>query len=302
MAKILITGGSGLLGRAISRTLLELGHQPMWLSREAGQSGAILKFRWDPETNFIDPAALQGVEYVIHLAGAGIVDKAWSPGYRQEIVNSRVRSSQTLYEAITKQGISIKKLVGASAVGYYGSAESEHSYSEDDEAGTDFLASVCKEWESSYKVFAQSGIQTAIVRLGIVLGKDGGAYPKLARMAKLGLGTVLGKGTQYLPWVHLEDAAAIFVKLLFDETLSGTYNAVSSECQSNREFTHQLATSFKRKVLLPRIPAWVLRLVLGERAISLTHGLKINNGKLISSGYHFKFDNLPTCLADLAQN
>lgn len=302
MAKILITGGSGLLGKAISKLLLKMGHQVRLLSRTGGETNGIHKFRWDPSSGYIDLSAFEGVSHVIHLAGAGIADRAWTSTYKKEILNSRVHTAQLLFDSIVRHNFPIEKIVGASAVGYYGSVPSEHIYSETDPAGADFPAEVCKDWEQSYAAFSQKGIPLAIVRLGIVLAHEGGAYKKLAPIFKHGLGTVFADGKQYFPWIHIDDAAAIFVKLLFDNSLTGAYNAVSSDVINNREFAMQLARSLNSKLRLPVIPEWMLRFALGQRALSVTRGLKIDNAKIKSAGFSFKYDDIQTCLLDLAKH
>jgi len=299
MAKILITGGSGLVGSAISELLLKQGHEPRWLSREKGTAGRIQKFKWDLSTNYIDPAAFDGVEAVIHLAGAGIIDKRWTNSYKKEISDSRVKSSALLFDSLSKNNYKIKTLVGASAVGYYGSAESEHTYTETDSAGNDFLSEVCKIWEKSYTPFLEAGIRTSIIRTGIVLSKNGGAYAKMVPPFKFGLGAALGSGRQYFPWIHMDDLVGIFVHTLFNEKTHGPYNAASTEPVTNKQFSQSLAKSLHKPFFLPNVPAFALNLVLGESAVTVTRGVKISNEKIKKSGYRFQYDALEKALENL---
>ena len=299
MAKILITGGTGLVGRAISELLLKHGHEPRWLSREAGMWNGIRKFKWDVKTNYIDEAAFVDVEAVIHLAGAGIIDKRWTDSYKKEIIDSRVMSSRLLYDVITKNKYPIKTLVGSSAVGYYGSETSDKTYSETDVVGTDFLAKVCAEWEKSYTPFVELGIRTVIVRTGIVLSNKGGAYTKMKPAFNLGLGASVATGKQYFPWIHIADLTNFYMQSVLEPRYHGTYNAVVSYTPTNKEFSKQFAKSLHRPFFLPNVPEFILKAVLGERAITLTSGLKINNAKIKGEGFVFEFDDLANALGDL---
>jgi len=300
MAKILITGGSGLVGKAISELLLKQGHEPRWLGRESGSWHEIQKFKWDISKNYIDEKSFEGVESIVHLAGAGIIDKCWADSYKKEIIDSRVKSSQLLFETISKNNFKIKTLIGASAVGYYGSVQSEHSYEENDAPGKDFLAETCSAWEKSYSPFINSGIRTVVIRTGIALSEKGGAYAKMLPPFKIGLGAAIGNGKQYFPWIHIKDLAGIFIYGLLHPSLNGPYNASSSEPISNKEFSKQLAKSLKRPFFLPNIPEFALKLVLGERAMTVTTGLKISNKKIKKEGFVFEFDDLGKALEDLS--
>lgn len=302
MAKILITGGSGLVGRAISELLLKQGHEPRWLSRESGSSGRIQKFKWDVSKNYIDLRAFEDVEHIVHLAGAGIIDKCWSEAYKKEIIDSRVKSSAFLFSIISQNKFKIKTLAGASAVGYYGSLASEHDFKEADAPGNDFLAEVCIEWEKSYKDFVSANIRTPIIRTGIVLSKDGGAYAKMVPPFKFGFGAAIGSGHQYFPWIHINDLAGIYVYTLFNEQASGPYNAAASQPVTNKEFSKALSQSLDKPFFLPNVPEFALKLVLGERAVTVTTGLKISNEKIKKEGYKFEFDDLEKTLKDLAKN
>ena len=301
MAKILITGGSGLVGRAISELLLKLGHEPRWLSREAGIWKGIQKFKWNVKTNYIDASAFSDVEAVIHLAGAGIIDKRWTDAYKKEIIESRVESSRLLFNTIATNKYPIKTYVGSSAVGYYGSGLNDRVYTETDAAGNDFLAHVCKEWEKSYAPFMELGIRTVIIRTGIVLSNEGGAYKKMKPAFSLGLGAAIASGKQYFPWIHISDLANFYVQSVIEPSYRGIYNAVASITPNNKEFSKQLAKSLHRPFFLPNIPEFILKCILGERAITLTSGLRIDNSNIKKSGFVFEFDDLADALEDLSR-
>ncbi len=292
MAKILITGGSGLIGKAVSELLLKKQHQLVWLSRQAGEWNGIKKYKWDIDGSYVDERAFEGVEHVIHLAGSGIADKRWTTRYKQEIIDSRTKSSALLFRSITQSHCPVKVLAGASAVGYYGARQSPHIFTETDFAGTDFLANVCRRWEQSYTPFAGAGIRTVILRAGMVLSAHGGLYKKLQAPFRLGLGAGFGSGKQYVPWIHINDMAAAYVHALLNPNVSGIYNATAPELVTNSGFSTQLAQSFGKPLFLPRVPKGLLSLVLGESAAALTEGLKISDRKMIESGFKFEFDTL----------
>jgi uncharacterized protein (TIGR01777 family) len=299
MTKILITGGSGLVGKTVSELLLKKGHTVVWLSRESGNYKGITKFKWDISKKYIDEKAFEGVDSIIHLAGAGIADKRWTTEYKKQIIDSRVKSSELLFNYMSKNKFPIHTLVGGSAMGYYGAIQSEKLFLETDNAGTDFLAETCVLWEKSYEPFINSGIRTSIIRTGIVLSKQSGAYAKMAPAFKLGLGAAVASGEQYFPWIHINDIAKIFVHALLDQKVSGIYNGVASELITNKEFSKQLAKSFNKPFFLPNVPAFILKIVMGESSVMVTEGTKISNQKIKDSGFKFEFESLETALKSL---
>jgi len=300
MSKILITGGSGLVGNAISELLLKKGHEPIWLSRESGSFKGIKKYKWDISKNYIDENAFEGVESVIHLAGTGIADKRWTSDYKKQIIDSRVKSAELLFNHVSKNNIKLKTLVGCSAIGYYGAIQSEKLFTESDEPGTDFLAESCILWEKSYQPFINADIRTAIIRTGVVLSKQGGAYVKMAPAFKFGFGAGLASGKQFFPWIHINDIAGIFVHTLLNQNTNGIYNAIGSELKNNNDFSNQLAKSFNKPFFLPNVPKFILKLAMGEGAAMVTEGVKISNQKIKDSGYQFEFDSVENALKDLA--
>jgi uncharacterized protein (TIGR01777 family) len=280
--------------------LIKNKHEPVWLGREEGNFNGIKKFRWDPAQHYTDEKAFEGVEIVIHLAGAAITDKRWTAKYKKEIIDSRVKSSALLFDYISKHNYPVRTLVGASAVGYYGARQSNKLFTENDGPGNDFLAECCTLWENSYKSFIASGMRTTIFRTGIVLSKNGGAYPTLSRPFKSGVGVALASGKQYLPWIHINDLAAMYVNAALNNTMNGVYNAVAPELVTNKQFSKQLAKSLHRPFFLPNVPKVLLQLALGESAIAITEGLKISSQKIKEAGFTFEFENLPQALDDLA--
>lgn len=257
-------------------------------------------FAWDPYNEKAELEAFTDVEIVIHLAGSSIADKRWSKENKELILHSRRKPILFLYKFMRQNNLKIKRVIGASAVGYYGAINSEKILDEQSANGSDFLAETCRLWEESYKAYEEAGISVSIVRVGVVLSKNGGAYQKLSRPAKMWMSCALGNGQQYLPWIHLHDLAGIF-NYLVDKSESDVYNAVADEYITNKEFMRSLAISFGRKMFLPNLPSFLLKLVLGERAIMLLYGPKISNQKIKDIGYKFVFPSLKDALDDLAK-
>ena len=299
MSKILICGGSGLIGKAISKLLLQNNHQVVWLSRSEGSWQGIQKYKWDWTKNEIDENALNDVEVVINLTGAGIVEKAWTKAYKKEIVDSRVKSIELLVQTLQKKNIRLKSFIGASATGYYGAEISKDVFHENSGVGTDFLADTCKKWENAYLPIKSLTDQFVIFRIGVVLDKNGGAYTKMSPPFKYGLGAALDTGKQLLPWIHSHDLSRLFLFAINQPSLSGTYNAVSSEISSNRYFSELLARSFKKTVFLPNVPLWLLKLFLGERHITISRGVIISNQKLLNAGFKFDYPDLRRAFNEL---
>jgi uncharacterized protein len=299
MAKILITGGSGLIGRELTGTLKQLGHEVSWLSRSGGIENGINKFEWDINKGYIDPAALIKVEHIIHLAGSGIMDKRWTTKYKREIISSRVDSSKLIYDKLIKHQVRLKTFTGASAVGYYGQRPIGRPFIETDRHGDDFLASVCKLWEESYVPFINRGIKTTIIRTAIVLSEKGGALEKLKPIFKAGLGSPIGTGQQAFPWIHIKDLAKVYIESVVNPGISGVYNTVTGGTTTNRDFCEGLASAYGKKIIMPAIPEFALKLALGERATALVNGAPINNQKLKDSGISFEFNSLGSALSDV---
>lgn len=288
-----------MLGKAISEVLLEKGHEVVWLGRKAGSYKGIKMFAWDPQDKKIDLKALEKADVIIHLAGASIADKRWTKEYKRVILHSRIQPIEFLHEVIVQNKIKIKQVIGASAVGYYGTNPKDRVYEESDGPVEDFLSETCTKWEASYDRYLKSDIPLSIVRIGVVLSKQGGAYPKLRSIVNSGFGAALGTGQQFIPWIHIDDLAAIF-EFMITENKSGVYNAVAEEMITNKEFTHLLAKSIGKRIFFPNIPTFVLQLLLGERAVMLLTGPKISNKKIKEAGFRFRYTEIVKALKDLS--
>ena len=297
MAVILISGGTGLVGKALSNHLLSKGHEIRILSRNPKSTNNIKSFYWDVEKNEIDEKAFEGVEHIVHLAGSGIADKRWTDARKQEIIDSRVNSMKLITSIVKKKNIQLKSFVGASAIGIYGMISSETIYTETDKGQDDFLSQSCIKWENAYQEIQTLSNKNCIIRIGVVLSKDGGALKRLLPMFQLGLGSSVGNGKQYMPWIHIDDLVSIFHESLFNPNYNGVYNAVSLEETSNQAFSKQLAKSLSKPFFLPNVPAFILKLVFGEMANVLLEGSRISSKKLTNVGFQFQYPMLSEALS-----
>ncbi len=270
MEKIVITGGSGLIGQALIPVLKAAGHEAVALRRPFA------------------PAALAGATVIINLAGENLASGRWTNARKKRIIDSRVDTLRTLHELTKSGGSEVKTLISASAIGYYGSTTSDRIYTEQDPPGTDFLANVCRKWEAAALEFESSGIRVALVRIGVVFSDQGGALPKLMMPLKFGVSVPLGNGRQWIPWIKINDLARIFLHLVDHPELSGPFNAVAPNPMTNRELMLQLAKR-KRRIFIPiGVPGFLLRLLLGEMAVVTLEGSRVSCKRLVDSGFHFE--------------
>jgi uncharacterized protein (TIGR01777 family) len=293
---VLITGGSGLVGRYLSSLLLSHGYKVSHLSRTGKQQAGISSYRWDPEKRNIDTSALTGVNYIVHLAGANIGGKRWTKKRKEEIVKSRVDSACFLHQTITDKGIQLKAFITASAIGYYGSVTSEKIFNEKDDPGTDFLGNTCRLWEEAADLFIKEGIRTVKIRTAVVLEKNDSALSKLLLPAKYGFVIRIGSGRQYMPWIHINDLCSIYLKAIADQKMSGAYNAVSPGHINHNDFVRTLARVMNRPVFLPPVPAVILRTVLGEMSDVILKGSRVSGEKILSAGYKFIYPDFEGAL------
>lgn len=298
MKNVLITGGSGLIGRHLAPMLKEKAYSVRLLSRRPLHETGTPSYLWDPEKGKLDPQALDEVDFIIHLAGLNIGEKAWTPSRKKLILDSRVKSGELLLDEVKSQNLRLKAFITASAIGYYGAFTSDTVYEEDAPAAPDFLGQTCLKWEHIADRFADTGIRSVKVRIGVVLANKGGALSKLSLPIRLGVGAPLGSGKQYMPWIHIDDLCRIFIHALEDPELSGAYNAVAPEHCSNGELTREIARVLKRPLWLPHLPSGLLRLMFGEMSKMLLEGSRVSSEKIRKTGYSFQFPELEQALKD----
>ncbi len=286
--KILVTGATGLVGSALVPFLAAGGHEVVRLGRSAPGAGDI---RWDPEAGVLAPEALEGLDGVVHLAGENVSSGRWTEARKRRIKESRVNGTRLLAETLAGLERPPRVLVSASAVGFYGDRGDEELI-EGSAAGSGFLSEVCREWEAATEAAEGKGIRVAHARLGVVLGKDGGALAKMLTPFRLGAGGVLGNGRQYMSWITLDDTVAAIGHLLGAEAASGPVNVVAPAPVTNREFTRTLGRVLRRPTLFP-MPGFAARLAFGEMADALLlASTRVKPAGLTAAGYAFRHGSL----------
>jgi len=298
MKTILITGGSGLIGTELTKKLRQRGYDVRHLAREK-KNKDVQVFTWDVNGQEIEPGAVEGVDAIIHLAGAGVVDKRWTEERKKEILESRTKSTLLLCNELKKGSHKVQSFICASAIGYYGLVCNDESYQEDDAPGTDFLADVTKRWEHVTKAINDLAIRVVNIRTGVVLSKEGGALEQIVRPVKFYMGAPLGSGAQYVSWIHIDDHCNIIIKSLEDINWEGPYNSVSPNPVTNKTFTKAIAKVLDKPLTLPNIPSFVLKALLGEMSSVVLYGCKVSAEKVMKAGYEFKFQNVEDALKDL---
>ena len=295
MEKVLITGGSGLIGRRLSFLLKSRGYEVRILSRSNNPKNNYKTFVWNVSEQYINDSAFEGLNHIIHLAGAGIADKRWSEKRKKEIIASRVASTNLLYNSVKRLKTPLNSFISASATGYYGAVTSETIFEEKDKPAKDFLGKVCSLWEDSIFQFNEIKIRTVALRTGIVLSKDGGALKKM----KTPVITALGNGKQYMPWIHIDDLCELYIKAIEDEQFKGAFNAVSPEHISNLSFSKKISKIFNYPFLALGAPSLILQIVFGEMSTIILNGSRISANKIKQAGFKFKFENLEKALKNL---
>lgn len=296
--KVLITGGSGLIGSRLTQQLKNEGIEVVHLTRSANSKNGVKTYLWDWAKNKIDERCFEGVTHIIHLAGEGIADKPWTMERKRNIIKSRVLTARLIETNVRKLNIPIQAFISASGIGYYGAITSETIFDEVSERGNDFVAECCVQWEEAADKFSDI-CRVVKFRTGVVLDDKGGAVPKMASPIKKGFGAALGKGTQYLPWIHYEDIVNMYVEAIKNDTYTGIYNAVSSTHTTNLEFTESMAKSMHKKIRLPNVPAFMMKFMFGEMAAILLEGSRVSNQKLLNEGFLLKFNDLDEALKNI---
>jgi len=293
--KILITGGSGFLGSSLTQKLLSENIEVVHLTRDKNSKNDVKNYLWNWEKNEIDEKCFNGITHIIHLAGAGIAEKAWTQKRKNTIVKSRVLTARLLHSKIVSLNIDLKAFISASAVGFYGAQISEKEFNESDVSYEDFMGNCCKQWENAADLFIPIS-RVVKLRLGVILDKDFGALPRIARMIKNRIGSPLGKGSQYMPWIHIDDAVEIFYKAIRNNEYSGVYNAVSTENITNSILTKSVGKVLNRKIWLPNVPSFILRFLYGEMSDTILKGVKVSNKKIKNLGFKFKYNKIDEAL------
>lgn len=300
MQRVLITGATGLVGQEIVKQCHDQNIAVNYLSTsktkledKANYKG----FYWNPSTGEIDVNCFKDVDVIINLAGATIAQR-WTKANKEVILNSRVEALQLLFNTIKAENISIKQLVSASAIGIYPDSLT-HYYEEDFKDFDDrFLAKVVTSWENEADQFKSLNIKVSKIRIGIVLSEKGGALPQLVKPIRWFVGSALGSGNQWQSWIHIEDIAAIFMCVV-KNTIEGTFNGVAPNAMTQKDLVKSIAKVVKRPILLPAVPSFVLKLVLGEMSALVLESQRVSSKKIEDLGFNFKYYQLQSALEDV---
>lgn len=305
MPNVLITGGTGVIGQALTRTLLQEGFQVTVLTRQLpGHNGmpGVRYARWDIARSYIEPDAIEKADYIVHLAGAGIADKRWTARRKAEIVNSRTSSSRLIAAYLATKTHRVKAVISSSAIGWYGQdpeVPNPHPFTEMAKPDAGFLGETCRQWEESIEAVSSGGVRLVKLRTGIVLTTEGGALKEFLRPLKWGLATILGNGRQMISWIHIKDLVALYLKAIRDDHWQGAYNAVAPEPVSNKTLILTLARNRKKFFIPVRVPGFALQLVLGEMSVEVLKSATVSSAKAAAGGFQFSYPHLQEAVVNL---
>ncbi|MDG2432679.1 TIGR01777 family oxidoreductase [Flavobacterium sp.] len=290
---VLITGGTGFVGKHLTALLIDSGYSVSILSRTKKKStDTIFYYTWDVEKQLIENEAVLNADFVIHLAGENIAGKRWSKERKEAIISSREESAKLIYGVVKKYDKKLDAFISASGVGIYGAINGQAICVEDQKPANDFLGLTCQKWEAVANQFQKLGIRTVKVRTGLVVGPNDGFLEKLKPLFKYRLGSALGTGTQYMPWIHIDDLCAIYLEAIQNADMSGAYNAAINDNTTNASFSATFAQVYGYKIWLPNVPAFIMKVALGEMAKLLLTGRRVSNEKIKAVGFTFKWQKL----------
>jgi uncharacterized protein (TIGR01777 family) len=295
---ILITGGSGLIGKGLTELLLAKGYTVSHLSRKTGKDKRIKSYQWNVELGYIDDQCLNGVDTIIHLAGSGIADKRWTKKRKKDLIDSRTQSIGLIYDLMRRKPNLVKHVISASATGYY-SDRGDELLTEDSPAAKDFLGYCCVMWEQAVDNGKDLNLRIVKLRTGVVLSKKGGALPPLALPIKFGIGTALGTGKQWIPWIHIKDAIDMYLYAIENTTLQGVYNMVAPNPVTNKQLTKAVAKQLRRPYWLPNIPSFVLKALFGKMSLVVLGSTKVSAEKIKNAGFQFEYPELVEALKEI---
>ena len=293
--KILIAGGSGLIGSYLTTYLIEKGHEIAHLSRSGGRS-SVKTYLWDPLHKYLDAESISNSDFIINLAGAGIADKRWDASYKNELYNSRIGGTAFLFEKLKEIPNNVKGVVSASAAGFYGNINNETAY-EEMANSHDFLGKMCFDWEKESEKIKSLNKRVIILRFaGMVLSSKGGGLPKMALPVKYFFGSPVCNGKHFTSWVHIEDVCRFIDNAISDIKIEGTFNLVAPQHVTNKEMTKLLGKVLNRPVIIPYGPMIILKCMFGEFGNYLNHSAKLSSKKILETGFTFKYNDIEQAL------
>jgi uncharacterized protein len=309
MATVLITGGTGLIGQALTKELLSKGYEVIILTRnpnkEKQTASQVSYVGWNLAAQTIDEKAIQKADYIVHLAGANVAGGRWTEKRKKEIVESRTKSGQLLVNALRKIPNKIKAVITASAIGFYGPdpiIPNPKPFVETDPADNSFLGRTCVQWESAIDPVIESGKRLVKFRTGIVLSNDSGAYAEFKKPLKFGIASVLGTGKQIVSWIHIKDIASLYLYAIENEKIEGVYNAVAPQPVSNKKLIETMAREKAGFSVTAHVPEFVLKTMLGEMSIEVLKSATVSSKKIEEAGYLFMFPSIEAAVKNLTPN
>jgi uncharacterized protein len=305
MATVLITGGTGLIGKALIKELTNKGYDSIVLTRDKSRyknTAKVSYAEWNVEKQTINKDAIAKADHIIHLAGAGIAERRWTEKRKKEIAQSRVQGGNLLVKTLKEVPNKIKTVVSASAIGWYGpdpQIPNPRPFVETDAAAKDFLGSTCRQWEEAILPVMENGKRLVILRTGIVLSNRGGAYPEFKKPLKFGIASVLGNGGQVISWIHINDLVRLYIEAIENERLNGVYNAVAPNPVNNKTLISEMAKQRKKFHIKTSVPSFILKTVLGELSIEVLKSATVSSKKIESAGFQFIFPNIGVAVYNL---
>lgn len=296
---VLITGANGLIAKELSKQLTPK-YSVRFLTRKKKNDN---EFEWDTAKGTLDERALENVSHIIHLAGAGVAEKRWTDERKKEIISSRVDSARLILKALQKNRQNIRSFISASGINYYGTETTDKIFTEEDMPGNDFLSEVTVLWERAAEEFRDQQIAERVVQLrtGVVLSEKEGALKKMLPTIRAGIGSPLGSGKQYMPWIHIRDICSMYRFAIENTEIHGAFNAIAPEHATNRELTQTAAQVLNKPLFMPNVPAFVLKMIFGELSVAVLEGSRASAEKIRNAGFRFEFPHLEQALSDLLQ-
>ena len=301
MATVVISGGTGLIGKALTTMLTGQGYSVIILTRKPRQAGNNVRYAvWDIKKGTMDESVIEQADYIVHLAGAGVVDKKWTEKRKQEIIDSRVKSGELLVRKLKTLPNKVKAFVSASAIGWYGEdpvVPNPRPFTEDMPPDKGFLGKACWLWENSVEELNESLIRLVKLRTGIVLSEEGGALAEFKKPVRFGIAAILGSGKQMISWIHIDDLCRQYLYAIENTSVSGVYNAVAPVPVSNKNLTLQLARRMKGNFFLPvKVPVFVLKLMMGDRSVEVLKSTTVSSEKMHRQGFTFLYPGIEAAL------
>ena len=308
MPVVLISGGTGLIGTNLTRHLIGKNYEVIILTRDKDKPSENPKISyayWDIKNQEIEDRAITRADHIIHLAGAGVMDKKWTKDYKKQIVESRTKSSSLIIKSLQENSHQVKSFVSASAIGWYGGdtkpLKRKEGFIETDPADNSFLGETCRLWEASVTPVEEIGIRLVRLRTGIVLSNDGGAYKEFKMPLKFGIAGILGNGKQEVSWIHIDDLCRMYIEAIENKELNGNYNAVAPMPVTNKKLILHIAETIKNKFYIPiHVPEFLLKIMMGQRSIEILKGATVSDKRIKATGFTFFYPTIEAAIDELA--